>query len=98
MRTAAVAVISCAVVALGLVAAGRSAPPAAAMPPGTPGFLVGDSTMLALAYGGNDARSIVAASYPLVFDAMSCRRVLAPSCRGHGVVPPTVVETMQQYA
>ena len=32
------------------------------------------------------------------YDAASCRRVLAPSCRGHGVIPPSVVPTMQQYA
>lgn len=96
MRTAvAVAML---VVLGGLAAVGTTAPPAAAMAHGTPVFLVGDSTMLAMAYGGNDARSIVAASYPLVYDAASCRRVLAPSCRGHGVVPPTVVQTMQNYS
>jgi hypothetical protein len=59
--------------------------------------------MLGMAYGpaigsSTDARDIVAASYSLTFDAASCRRVLAPSCRGHGVIPPTVVQTMQNNA
>ena len=54
---------------------------ASAMPAGTPVFLDGDSTMMAMEYadfGGGfttDARNIVAASFPLTFDAMSCRRV-----------------------
>jgi hypothetical protein len=98
MRRTAVFLLSCVLVAAGLAAAGGVAPPAAAMPHGTPVFLVGDSTMLGMAYGGNDARSIVAASYSLTYDAASCRRVLAPSCRGHGVIPLSVVPTMQQYA
>jgi hypothetical protein len=89
---------SCALVAAGLAVTGGLASPAGAMPHGTPVFLVGDSTMLGMAYGGTDARSIVAASYSLTYDAASCRRVLAPSCRGHGVIPLSVVPTMQQYA
>ncbi len=40
----------------------------------------------------------MSASFSLTFDAASCRRVLAPSCRGHGVIPLTVVQTMQQDA
>ena len=99
MRRTAVIVVSCVLVAAGLATAGGLAPPAAAMPHGTPVFLVGDSTMLGMAYGSSttDARSIVAASYSLTYDAASCRRVLAPSCRGHGVIPLSVVPTMQQY-
>jgi hypothetical protein len=97
MRRAAEVLFSCVLVAAGLATAGGLAPPAAAMPHGTPVFLVGDSTMLGMAYGGNDARSIVGASYPLTFDAASCRRVLVASCRGHGVIPLSVVPTMQQY-
>jgi hypothetical protein len=99
MRRTAVFVLSCVVVAAGLATAGGLAPPAAAMPHGTPVFLVGDSTMLGMAYGSptTDARSIVAASYSLTYDAASCRRVLAPSCPGHGVIPLSVVPTMQQY-
>src|SRR4051794_38600210 len=98
-RTA--AFFSCVLVAASLAAVGGLAPPpAAAMPHGTPVFLVGDSTMLGMAYGSasTDARSIVAASYSLTYDAASCRRVLAPSCRGQGVIPLSVVPTMQQYA
>src|SRR5947199_1015013 len=87
---------------LGLAVTGGPATTASAYPSGTPVFLVGDSTMLGMAYQSagfaTDARDIVAASYALSFDAASCRRVLAPSCRGHGVIPLTVVQTMQQDA
>jgi hypothetical protein len=99
-RTA--ALLSGFVLLLGLAVSGGSAPVASAYPNGTPVFLVGDSTMLGMAYASagfaTDARDIVAASFASTFDAASCRRVLAPSCRGHGVIPLTVVQTMQAYA
>jgi hypothetical protein len=99
-RTA--AVVSGFVLLLGIAVMTGSTSKADAYPNGTPVFLVGDSTMLGMAYKSagfaTDARDIVAASFSLSFDAASCRRVLAPSCRGHGVIPLTVVQTMQADA
>jgi len=77
------ALLSCLTLLAGLGVAAGPTPGASAMPNGTPVFLVGDSTMLGMAYSSagfaSDARDIVAASFPLTFDAASCRRVLAPS-------------------
>ena len=70
--------------------AATQAPPAgaAAVPPRV--SLLGDSTMMAMNDGD---RSVVrGAGYDLLWDAQSCRRLVAPSCRGRfGSVPTSVV-------
>ncbi len=64
-----------------------------------PVSLIGDSTMAGMAWNsttGNDPRDIVAGSYRLTFDAESCRRVVAASCRGRsGTVPLSVLPLMR---
>jgi hypothetical protein len=82
-----------------LVVSGRLV--AAATPPAdAPAVsLVGDSTMAGMAWNsiaGNDVRDIVGNSYRLTFDAESCRRVVAASCRGRfGAVPTSVLPLMR---
>lgn len=69
-------------------------PPADA-PPVT---LIGDSTMAGMAWTsvtGDDPRGIIGSAYKLTFDAESCRRLVAPSCRGRfGYVPLSVLPLM----
>ncbi len=73
----------------------------AANPPvdAPPVSLVGDSTMAGMlwnASGANDPRDIVGNSYRLTFDAESCRRIIAASCRGRfGTVPVSVLPLMR---
>jgi hypothetical protein len=88
------------VVLLGLAVGAGPSYRSDAMPDGTPVFLVGDSTMLSMAYadGGlhpNDARNIVAAAFQLTFDARSCRRVLVPGGGSASAVqtPTRLVDT-----
>lgn len=70
-------------------------PPADA-PPVT---LIGDSTMAGMSWtstAGGDARDTVGAAYKLTFDAESCRRIVAPSCRGRfGYAPMSVLPVMK---
>jgi len=78
-----------------LLAAGAVLPPVGLAAP-TPAVaatkarvtLVGDSTMLAMNEGD---KNVVRASYDLLWDAASCRRLLEPSCRGRGTIPVSVV-------
>jgi len=47
--------------------------------------MIGDSTMAAMEWytsASLDIMGVVANSYPLTFDAESCRRLVVPSCRG----------------
>jgi hypothetical protein len=58
---------------------------AQAAPAGAPRVtLIGDSTMAAMRwYGrGDDINQVIGNSYDLLFDAESCRRLVATSCRG----------------
>jgi hypothetical protein len=61
--------------------------------------LIGDSTMAGMLWdvtGTDDPRDIVGNSYPLTFNAESCRRIVAASCRGRfGSVPISVVPLMK---
>lgn len=68
-------------------------------PPDAPAVtLIGDSTMAGMQWNAtstNDPRSIIASSYRLIFDAESCRRLVAASCRGRfGTVPVSVLPLM----
>jgi hypothetical protein len=73
---------------------------AATPPPDAPPVsLLGDSTMAGMAWNsttGNDPRDIVGNSYRLTFDAESCRRLVAGSCRGRfGTTPQSVLPLMR---
>ncbi|HEY7627508.1 MAG TPA: hypothetical protein VH761_10585, partial [Ilumatobacteraceae bacterium] len=73
---------------------------AAVTPPtdAPPVTLIGDSTMAGMAWTsttGDDPRDVVGSAYKLIFDAESCRRLVAPSCRGRfGYVPMSVLPVM----
>lgn len=73
----------------------------AASPPvdAPPVSLIGDSTMAGMAWnstGSNDPRDIVGNAYRMTFDAESCRRVVAASCRGRfGYTPLSVLPLMR---
>ena len=81
--------------------ASATEPVAAALPPSDapPVSLIGDSTMAGMqwtATAANDARSIVGNAYRLTFDAESCRRLVAASCRGRfDTVPLSVLPLMR---
>lgn len=61
--------------------------------------LIGDSTMAAMGWytsSANDIVGIVGSSYHTTFDAESCRRIVAPSCRGRfGSTPRSVLPLMR---
>jgi hypothetical protein len=73
----------------------------AASPPtdAPPVSLIGDSTMAGMAWNsttGDDPRDIVGNAYRLTFDAESCRRLVAASCRGRfGTTPLSVLPLMR---
>ena len=46
----------------------------------------------------SSAKAVINASYNMLYDAKSCRRLIITSCRGHGVVPPNTLETMRAYS
>lgn len=83
-----------------VVTASTSVVHAAATPsPDAPAVtLIGDSTMAGMAWNsttGDDPRDIVGGSYRLNFDAESCRRLVAPSCKGRfGYAPLSVLPLM----
>ncbi|MEP7201310.1 MAG: hypothetical protein ABI894_01810 [Ilumatobacteraceae bacterium] len=95
------AVATAAVLAASLPIAASSRIAVAAPPPpdAPPVSLIGDSTMAGMAWTsstGNDPRDIVGSSYKLTFDAESCRRLVAASCRGRfGTTPLSVLPLMR---
>jgi hypothetical protein len=95
-RLAAAAIISAAlpVTSTGHVSAAASPPPDAAVV-----SLIGDSTMAGMAWNsssGSDPRDIVGNAYRMTFDAESCRRLVAASCRGRfGYSPQSVLPLMK---
>ncbi len=90
-----------ALIPLSAVVGGPGGSVRAASPPidAPPVSLVGDSTMAGMAWnstGVNEPRDIVGNSYRLTFDAESCRRIIAASCRGRfGTVPLSVLPLMR---
>jgi hypothetical protein len=66
-------------------------PAAAALPPFS---AIGDSTLLGMT---SSAKSVLNASYAMLYDARSCRRLIITSCRGRGVIPPNTLQTMRAY-
>jgi hypothetical protein len=82
-----------AILALGLPAllATTASPAAAATLP--PVSLIGDSTLLGMT---TSSKAIISASYNMLFDARSCRRLVMTSCRGRDhLVPPNTLTTMR---
>jgi hypothetical protein len=70
--------------------------PASAAPPGAPRVtMIGDSTMAATRwYGRNgDINAVIGNSYDLLYDAESCRRLVATSCVGR-IDPVTGVRSI----
>lgn len=96
VRAAAITVLAA---SLPLAASSRVAGAATPPPDAPPVSLIGDSTMAGMAWNsttGNDPRDIVGNSYRLTFDAESCRRLVAASCRGRfGTTPLSVLPLMR---
>jgi hypothetical protein len=62
--------------------------------------MVGDSTLAAMVWydqaGVTRSQDVVRAAYDLTLDAESCRRLVAPSCRGRfGYVPNTTMDVLR---
>lgn len=84
------------IAALGLglpaLAITTATPAAAATLP--PISAIGDSTLLGMT---SSAKAVINASYNMLYDAKSCRRLIITSCRGRGVIPPNTLVTMRAY-
>ena len=62
--------------------------------------LIGDSTMAGMVWcdqaGATHSQDVIRASYTMTLDAESCRRLVAPSCRGRfGYVPSNTMDVLR---
>ena len=82
-----------------MVAASGCVPPPSSLPPVT---LIGDSTMAGMVWwdqaGVTRSQDVIRGSYTMALEAESCRRLVAPSCRGRfGYVPTNTMDVLRAY-
>ncbi|HEY8093498.1 MAG TPA: hypothetical protein VID93_06925 [Acidimicrobiales bacterium] len=80
-----------------------AAAPACAPPSPRPAVtLIGDSTMAGMVWwdqaGVTRSQDVIRGSYTMALEAESCRRLVAPSCRGRfGYVPTNTMDVLRAY-